>query len=482
MSAAASRRRVASGQRGDHLVRRAGHQPARPAAARRSGGRPPAKINLLLGVGAPRPDGFHTLVTVYQAVSLYDDLTVAPADELTVATEVGGVHRREPPAAPGLNIVDRAAAALAAHHGRPVGCRVRIDKTIPIAGGLAGGSADGAAALVALDRLHGLGTSDDDLLALAAGLGSDVPFALLGGTALGEGHGEIVTPVTTAGPGGGSSCRPPRGCRRRRSTATTTSSGRTRRSCPARPTRSLGALAERRPYAGSPRPCTTTSSRPRCDLRPELAAADRRGRRRRRAARAGVGVRADLRVPVRVRRPCPRRWPAALPRADDQRVVLVAHGPVAGAHVVRVSWMAQPRSTSSGSPRRTACGRCSTDVSLGVSAGERIGVVGRNGDGKTTLLQVLTGQEPPDTAGSRCRAASRSATSTRATRSTTPTRCARPCSAGRPDHEWAAEPRTREVVEELLAGVELDRAVDRAVRRRAPALRAGRAAARASTT
>ncbi|HEX3222342.1 MAG TPA: 4-(cytidine 5'-diphospho)-2-C-methyl-D-erythritol kinase [Nocardioides sp.] len=158
-----------------------------------------AKINLLLGVGAPRPDGFHTLVTVYQAVSLYDDLTVSPADELTVETTVASYLDAEHLPEPGHNIVDRAAAALTAHHGRPVTARVQVDKSIPIAGGLAGGSADGAAALVALDRLHDLQTSDDDLLMLAAGLGSDVPFALVGATALGEGHGEIVTPVRDAG-------------------------------------------------------------------------------------------------------------------------------------------------------------------------------------------------------------------------------------------------------------------------------------------
>ncbi|MBV9921383.1 MAG: 4-(cytidine 5'-diphospho)-2-C-methyl-D-erythritol kinase, partial [Pseudonocardia sp.] len=139
--------------------------------------RAPAKINLLLGVGAPRPDGFHTLVTVYQAVSLYDDLTAAPADRLTVATEVAAYLDSSHLPQAGHNIVDRAAAALSAHHRRSIGAEVRIDKTIPIAGGLAGGSADGAAALVALDRLHDLHTSDDDLLRLAAGLGSDVPFA-----------------------------------------------------------------------------------------------------------------------------------------------------------------------------------------------------------------------------------------------------------------------------------------------------------------
>jgi len=158
-----------------------------------------AKINLLLGVGAPRPDGFHTLVTVYQAVSLYDDLTVSAAEHLTVETTVASYIDRSHLPDPGHNIVDRAASALAVHHGRSVTARVEVDKSIPIAGGLAGGSADGAAALLALDRFHDLQTSDDDLLALAAGLGSDVPFALVGATALGEGHGEIVTPVDDRG-------------------------------------------------------------------------------------------------------------------------------------------------------------------------------------------------------------------------------------------------------------------------------------------
>jgi len=161
--------------------------------------RAPAKINLVLGVGSQRPDGFHTLVTVYQAVSLYDDLTVTVSDDVTVATEVAPYIEASHLPAAGHNIVDRAAAALAAHHGRPVTARVCVDKSIPIAGGLAGGSADGAAALLALDRLHGLGTPDDDLLRLAAELGSDVPFALLGGSALGEGHGELVTSLDDQG-------------------------------------------------------------------------------------------------------------------------------------------------------------------------------------------------------------------------------------------------------------------------------------------
>ena len=161
--------------------------------------RAPAKINLHLGVGAPREDGFHPLTTVYQAVGLYDDLTVADADCWAVDVTVADWMERESVPTTGDNIVDRAGAALAAHHGVALLGSAHIEKAIPVAGGMAGGSADAAAALVALDRLWGAGTSDDDLLALAAQLGSDVPFALLGGTALGTGRGELVEPVTDTG-------------------------------------------------------------------------------------------------------------------------------------------------------------------------------------------------------------------------------------------------------------------------------------------
>lgn len=161
--------------------------------------RAPAKINLHLGVGAPRPDGFHPLVTVYQAVGLYDDVTAREAPDWQVAATVA--DWMDPSAVPltGDNIVDRAGGLLAAHHGTERLGRLHIAKDIPVAGGMAGGSADAAAALVALDRLWQAGTSDDDLLGLAAELGSDVPFALLGGTALGTGRGELVTPVTDNG-------------------------------------------------------------------------------------------------------------------------------------------------------------------------------------------------------------------------------------------------------------------------------------------
>jgi 4-diphosphocytidyl-2-C-methyl-D-erythritol kinase len=98
----------------------------------------------------------------------------------------------------GDNLVAMAAQLLAEHHGVERFASVSIAKTIPVAGGMAGGSADAAAALVALDRLWGLDTTDDDLLRLAAALGSDVPFALVGGTALGTGRGELVEPVPDA--------------------------------------------------------------------------------------------------------------------------------------------------------------------------------------------------------------------------------------------------------------------------------------------
>ena len=157
--------------------------------------RAPAKINLHLGVGAPRADGLHPLVTVYQAVGLYDDVSACDAPRWRLGVKVADHVALDSVPQHGRNIVDRAADLLATHHGVERLGDLLINKSIPVAGGMAGGSADAAAALVALDRLWGVNTTDDDLLALAAELGSDVPFALVGGTALGTGRGEIVTPV-----------------------------------------------------------------------------------------------------------------------------------------------------------------------------------------------------------------------------------------------------------------------------------------------
>lgn len=152
----------------------------------------PAKINLHLGVGSLRTDGFHPLVTVYHAVDLLDTVTVDDADEWSVTVvadgpvEVSGVPLGEE------NIAIRAGRALARHHGLDRSARIEIRKGIPVAGGMAGGSADAAATLVALDRLWGLDTGDAALFGLAAGLGSDVPFGLVGRNALGTGRGEQV--------------------------------------------------------------------------------------------------------------------------------------------------------------------------------------------------------------------------------------------------------------------------------------------------
>ncbi|SDY03277.1 4-diphosphocytidyl-2-C-methyl-D-erythritol kinase [Micromonospora pattaloongensis] len=154
--------------------------------------RVPAKINLHLGVGPLRPDGYHELNTVYHAISIYDELTARRGDTLTLTMEGEGAGEL---ALDETNLVIRAARALAAHARVPAHARLHLRKQIPLAGGLAGGSADAAAALVACDALWGTGLSRDELAEIAAGLGSDVPFLLHGGTALGTGHGESVSPV-----------------------------------------------------------------------------------------------------------------------------------------------------------------------------------------------------------------------------------------------------------------------------------------------
>ncbi|HET9655008.1 MAG TPA: 4-(cytidine 5'-diphospho)-2-C-methyl-D-erythritol kinase [Kineosporiaceae bacterium] len=158
--------------------------------------RAPAKINLALGVGPLRPDGYHELATVFHAVSLVDEVAAAPADDITVTVE--GVQADEVPTDEG-NLAVRAARLLALRAGVAEGARLRIRKGIPVAGGMAGGSADAAAALIACDALWRVGLSREDLAELAAELGSDVPFCLFGGTAIGAGRGEQVTPALARG-------------------------------------------------------------------------------------------------------------------------------------------------------------------------------------------------------------------------------------------------------------------------------------------
>ena len=162
--------------------------------------RAPAKINLALKVGAPRPDGYHPLATVYHAVSLYDDVHAEWAEPDEFELEVSGEGVDAVPL-DDSNLALRAARLLARVHGGQdrLGVKLSIRKNIPVAAGLAGGSADGAAALLACATLWDIDLAPDVLRHLGAELGSDVPFALLGGTAVGGGRGEDVAPALAKG-------------------------------------------------------------------------------------------------------------------------------------------------------------------------------------------------------------------------------------------------------------------------------------------
>jgi 4-diphosphocytidyl-2-C-methyl-D-erythritol kinase len=160
--------------------------------------RAPAKVNVHLGVGPLRPDGFHELRTVYLAVSLFDTVTVGPGEGLAVTVTGEGAGGDVP--TDRRNLVWQAAELLAVSAGVPADATIAVAKAIPAAAGLAGGSADAAAALVALDGLWGTRAAPEDLTGLAARLGSDVPFSLLGGVALGRGRGEQVSPVLARRP------------------------------------------------------------------------------------------------------------------------------------------------------------------------------------------------------------------------------------------------------------------------------------------
>ncbi|MFF1402835.1 4-(cytidine 5'-diphospho)-2-C-methyl-D-erythritol kinase [Streptomyces sp. NPDC058294] len=158
--------------------------------------RVPAKVNVQLAVGAARPDGFHDLANVFLAVGLYDEVTVTPADELRVTC--AGPDADQVPL-DRTNLAARAALALAGRRGVEPAVHVHIAKDIPVAGGMAGGSADGAGALLACDALWGTGASRTELLDICAELGSDVPFSLVGGAALGVGRGERLTALEVGG-------------------------------------------------------------------------------------------------------------------------------------------------------------------------------------------------------------------------------------------------------------------------------------------
>lgn len=167
-----------------------------PPARQRVVVRAPGKINLSLGVGAVDERGYHALATVFQAVDLYETITATRGDgmSLEVTSEVPGDIPLD-----GSNLALRAAELLRTEHDVQHGAALHIHKQVPVAGGMGGGSADAAATLVALDRLWGLGLGGERLRRLGARLGADVPFAMLGHTALGRGNGADLTTVLTHG-------------------------------------------------------------------------------------------------------------------------------------------------------------------------------------------------------------------------------------------------------------------------------------------
>ncbi|MRH28721.1 4-(cytidine 5'-diphospho)-2-C-methyl-D-erythritol kinase [Microbacterium sp. SYP-A9085] len=167
------------------------------AAVERIRVRAPGKINVFFEVGAAGADGYHEVASAYQAVSAYEDVWASPSDRFTV--EVDGTVDVSGVPVDDTNLAVRAARLLAAEIGYDGGVHLRVHKGVPVAGGMGGGSADAAAALLACDALWGAGLSSAQLQRIGAQLGADVPFALMGGTAVGTGRGEQLSPALARG-------------------------------------------------------------------------------------------------------------------------------------------------------------------------------------------------------------------------------------------------------------------------------------------
>jgi 4-diphosphocytidyl-2-C-methyl-D-erythritol kinase len=159
--------------------------------------RAPGKINVFLKVGALLPDGYHDVAIAYQAVSLYEDVRAFPADDFSV--QVTGTVELSRVPTDASNIAIKAAQLLARTTGYRGGVRLHIDKHVPVTGGMGGGSADAAATLIACDALWGTQLPREQMLELAGQLGADVPFALTGGTAIGTGRGDQLSPALAKG-------------------------------------------------------------------------------------------------------------------------------------------------------------------------------------------------------------------------------------------------------------------------------------------
>lgn len=159
--------------------------------------RAPGKVNVFMRVGLRRPDGYHNVATAFQAVSLFEEVRASLADDITIRFS-GSIDTRRL-ATDETNLAFRAARLLADYTGYDGGVHLDIEKNVPIAGGMGGGSADAAATLVACDALWQTNVGRDDLLVLAAQLGADVPFAVVGGTAIGTGRGDELSPALATG-------------------------------------------------------------------------------------------------------------------------------------------------------------------------------------------------------------------------------------------------------------------------------------------
>ena len=161
--------------------------------------RVPAKINLQLAVGPLGADGFHEVTTVFQAISLFDDVTLkhAPENSGTSLTLSGATSNGVP--ADDENLAMRAAKLMAEKYDLSADLAIHLKKEIPVAGGMAGGSADAAGVIVAIDALFEIGLSRDEMEVIAAQLGSDVPFGISGGISIGRGRGDQLTPALSRG-------------------------------------------------------------------------------------------------------------------------------------------------------------------------------------------------------------------------------------------------------------------------------------------
>lgn len=161
--------------------------------------RVPAKINLQLSVGPRQSDGFHSIVSVFQAISIFDEITVVMSQPKSGTTiSITGDQTHDVPA-DDRNLAMKAVALMAKEYDLEIDAHIEIKKSIPVAGGMAGGSADAAGAIVAIDYLYSLGMNREEMSEIASQIGSDVPFMLSGGTAIGVGRGDQLTPALSRG-------------------------------------------------------------------------------------------------------------------------------------------------------------------------------------------------------------------------------------------------------------------------------------------